>query len=54
MRVAHKFLYLLLAHRFGSVPYAMSNYIYTISDPDRLEDAFRQALTLEKIEDLRI
>lgn len=54
VRAAHKFLYLLLTHRFGSIPYAMSNYLDTISDPERLEDVFCQALTVEKIEDLRI
>lgn len=44
----------LLASRFGDIPMPLLNYIYYVRDPERLENAFRQALTLEKLQDLRI
>jgi hypothetical protein len=54
LHVARYFLCLLLEHRFGEIPRALYDYIGMIKDPDRLDTAFRQALIIEKIEDLRI
>jgi hypothetical protein len=54
LRAARKMLWLLLTHRFEYVPSAVYNYIDWIGDSERLLAAFRQALTIEKIEDLRI
>lgn len=54
LHVARYFLPLLLEHRFGVIPRALEDYIGIIKDPDRLDTAFRQALIIEKIEDLRI
>ena len=54
LRATRLLLYLLLQHRIKSVPSVVSNYIDYINDPERLQTAFRHALTIEKLEDLRI
>jgi hypothetical protein len=54
VRALRQVLWLLLNHRFQFVPSPVYNYIDWVSDPDRLMEAFKQALTIEKIEDLRI
>jgi hypothetical protein len=54
LRATRLLLQLLLTSRFGDVPSEIMNYIDYIHDPERLQIAFRQALTLEKVHDLRI
>lgn len=54
LRASRRMLSILLEHRFKYVPNPVYNYIDWMNDPERLLDAFRQALTIEKIEDLRI
>ena len=54
LRASRRMLWLLLKHRFGFVPSPLESYIDWVSDPARLQAAFEQALTIEKIEDLRI
>lgn len=54
IRTTQWLLELLLASRFGDVPTPLLKYIYYVRDPERLENAFRQALTLENLQDLRI
>jgi hypothetical protein len=54
LRALRSVLWKYLNHRFQFVPSPVYNYIDWVSDPERLMDAFEHALTIEKIEDLRI
>jgi hypothetical protein len=44
----------LLEDRFDALPEALVQQINTTTDLDRLHAAFRQALRLDKLEDLRL
>ncbi|MHB1425652.1 MAG: hypothetical protein ACYC3I_20985 [Gemmataceae bacterium] len=54
LRALRKTLWPLLKHRFRSVPRLHESYMADENDPERLLAAFKKALTIEKIEDLRI
>jgi hypothetical protein len=47
-------LRLLLEHRFGPLSEALRQRIDNIEDRERLDQAFRQALRLQRLEDLQL
>lgn len=49
VRALRKVLWILIKHRFHSVPRDFENYIVGINDPERLLRLFQKALTIEKI-----
>lgn len=54
MRALRHLLWLILKHRFQSVPQRIENDMVLTTGPEKLLAAFKKALTIEKIEDLRI
>jgi hypothetical protein len=44
----------LLKDRFGSLPEALANQINATTDLERLQQAVRQVLRLQKLEDLQL
>ena len=54
LRALRKALWILLKHRFQSVPRYWENQMVSAHDPERLLAAFKKALIVERIEDLRI
>jgi hypothetical protein len=51
---ARQMLRLLLEGRFGSLPEPLAAKIHATADLQRLRDAARQVLTLDKLEDLQL
>jgi hypothetical protein len=54
LRTCRDFLRILLEDRFGKLPKALLKHIAETDDLDRLHNAFRQVLRLQRLKDLRL
>jgi hypothetical protein len=49
VRALRKVIWILIKHRFHSVPHDFENHLVGTNDPEKLLRVFRKALTVEKI-----
>lgn len=49
VRALRKVIWILIKHRFHSVPRELENRLVGVNDPERLLRAFQKALTIEDI-----